>query len=279
MSDTSRPIRVIQWCTGKIGQISIRHFAANPALELVGVFTTSADKDGVDAGELAGIGPIGVAASTDKQALLELDADCVSYMPLLVDVDDMEALLRSGKNIVTPVGLTNPPEGDDRTNRLEAACRAGGASLHGAGIHPGFAGDLWPLITSRLMSRIDQVVVTEVCDFSEHPGRGMLFGGFGFGRDPVEAVNDPSPIMRTMDGVFNESISLLAAGLGLDVDEYTNELTVAVCDHDLSVASGVVPVGTVAGMRHRWEAIVGGRAGHRLPVELEDGRRPDARHL
>lgn len=53
MSDSARPNRVIQWCTEKIGQISIRHFAANPALELVGGLTTSADKDGVDAGELA----------------------------------------------------------------------------------------------------------------------------------------------------------------------------------------------------------------------------------
>jgi 2,4-diaminopentanoate dehydrogenase len=37
MSDEDRPLRVIQWCTGKIGQISIRHFAANPTFELVGV--------------------------------------------------------------------------------------------------------------------------------------------------------------------------------------------------------------------------------------------------
>jgi 2,4-diaminopentanoate dehydrogenase len=259
MTDTTRPIRVIQWCTGKIGQIMIRHFAANPEFELVAVFTTSTAKDGVDAGELAGIGELGIYATTDKESLFSVDVDCVSYMPLLVDVDDMEMLLRSGKNIVTPVGLTFPPPGSERTERLEAACRDGRSSLHGGGIHPGFAGDLLPLITSRLLSRIDQVVVTEVCDFSQHPGRAMLFEGFGFGRTPEEMVKDPGPVMRTMPGCFDESINLLATGLGVQVDEIVNELTVAVSDQDLAVAAGVVPAGTVAGMRHRWTAFVQGR--------------------
>jgi 2,4-diaminopentanoate dehydrogenase len=259
VTDSRRPIRVIQWCTGKIGQIMIRHFAANPELELVGVFTTSTAKEGIDAGELAGIDDLGIRATTDKESLFSLAADCVSYMPLLVDVDDMEALLRSGKNIVTPVGLTFPPPGDERTERLEAACRDGGSSLHGGGIHPGFAGDLLPLISSRLLSRIDQVVVSEVCDFSRHPGRAMLMEGFGFGRDPEEAVKDPGPVMRTMPGCFDESINLLATGLGLQVDEIVNELTVAVSDRDLTVAAGLLPAGTVAGMRHRWTALVQGR--------------------
>nr|MDT0666602.1 hypothetical protein [Micromonospora sp. DSM 115978] len=153
MTNSSRPIRVVQWATGKIGQISIRHFAANPVFELVGVYTTSADKDGVDAGLLAGIGPVGVAATRDKQALIALGADCVNYVPARVDLDDVEALLRSGKNVVTAVGNTFPPRGDPATARLEAACQAGQVTFHGGGVHPGFAGDVFPLVASRLMSR------------------------------------------------------------------------------------------------------------------------------
>ena len=259
MSDDARPLRVIQWCTGKIGQIAIRHFVANPAFELVGVYTTSPDKDGVDAGELAGIGQVGVAATTSKDALIALDADCVSYMPLTVDVDDLEAILRSGKNVVTPVGLTYPPVGDERASQLEAACEAGGTTLHGGGIHPGFVGDIFALTSSRLLSRMDQFVLTEVCDFRKHPGGAMLFGAFGFGRDPVDAVKDPSPVIAMIDSVYNESIALLAAGLGLHVDDYSSDFTVAVSDEDLTVAAGLIPAGTVAGMRHRWEAVVDGR--------------------
>jgi hypothetical protein len=259
MTDDARPRRVIQWCTGNIGQIAIRHFVANPAFELVGVFTTSPEKDGVDAGELAGIGPVGVAATRSKDALIALEADCVSYMPLTVDVDDLEALIRSGKNVVTPVGLTYPPAGDERASRLQAACEAGGSTLHGGGIHPGFVGDIFALTASRLLSRIDQLVLTEICDFSRHAQTEMLFGAFGFGRDPGDAVKDPSPVIAMIDSVYNESIALFAAGLGVQVDDYTSDFTVAISDEDLTIAAGFIPAGTVAGMRHRWEAVVDGR--------------------
>ena len=36
-------------------------------------------KAGKDAGELCGVGPVGVHATTDAEALLRLDADCVCY--------------------------------------------------------------------------------------------------------------------------------------------------------------------------------------------------------
>jgi len=51
---------------------------------------------------------------------------------------------------------------------------------------------------------------------------------------------------------------MLAAALGIEVDEYTTSLEVAVADEDLTVKSGFIPKGTVAGMHHRWEAIAGG---------------------
>ena len=71
-------------------------------------------KDGVDAGELCGEGPTGVVATTDRDAVLKLGADCCVYMPratgrgqtragLTEDelVDDVVALLESGTNVVT----------------------------------------------------------------------------------------------------------------------------------------------------------------------------------
>jgi 2,4-diaminopentanoate dehydrogenase len=59
----TRPHRVIQWATGSIGKIAIRHFAENAAFELTGVYVTTAAKVGRDAGELADIAPLGIAAT------------------------------------------------------------------------------------------------------------------------------------------------------------------------------------------------------------------------
>ena len=255
-----RTYRVIQWATGSIGQISIRHFADTPDFDLVGVLVTSDAKNGKDAGDLAGIPPLGVAATTSIDEVLALDADAVNYAPLYAEVDDMARILRSGKNIVTPVGFVYPKALDPEVvAKLEAACQEGGTSLHGAGIHPGFSGDLLPLTASRLCTRIDQVIVQEVADLAPHPSYKMNFEGLGFGRDPDDARANPSPLIHTMESIFKESMLLLADGLGVTVDEVTTEFDVAVAKRDLTVRSGQIPAGTVGGMRHQWITWSGGR--------------------
>lgn len=53
------------------------------------------------------------------------------------------------------MGFTSPRPDEEQTLRLQAACQDGGVSFHAGGIHPGFAGDLFALIGSRLHSRLD----------------------------------------------------------------------------------------------------------------------------
>jgi hypothetical protein len=176
MSDGS--YRVIQWATGSIGQISIRHFADTPQFDLVGVLVTSEDKDGRDAGELAGIPTLGVRATRSVEEIIATPADVVNYAPLYADISDLARILRSGKNVVTPVGFVYPKALDQSVqDELAQACAEGGSSLFGAGIHPGFSGDLLPMVASRLCTRIDKVTVQEVADLAPHPSHKMNFEG------------------------------------------------------------------------------------------------------
>src|SRR5207245_8023769 len=71
--------RVIQWSTGNVGRYALRGIIGHPELELAGLWVHSAGKQGRDAGELCGLGPVGVTATTDAGSLLGLDDDCVSY--------------------------------------------------------------------------------------------------------------------------------------------------------------------------------------------------------
>jgi hypothetical protein len=83
---------------------------------VVGVKCGTAEKDGQDTGELAGLGPKGVLATQDPATVRALEADCVVFMPkdLLTDpslpdspseawVTDLTGLLESGKNVITPI--------------------------------------------------------------------------------------------------------------------------------------------------------------------------------
>ena len=72
------------------------------------VLVHSEEKVGKDAGEIAGIDPIGVVATDDVESIIAIDADCVFYTPIIMDVDTVCRLLRSGKNVVTTSGFFHP---------------------------------------------------------------------------------------------------------------------------------------------------------------------------
>ena len=165
-------IRVVQWATGTVGRHAAREVQRHPGLDLVGAYVYSADKAGRDVGEICGIGPIGVTATGDRDEILNLDADCVLYMPQgemnpTGALDDICALLASGKNVVsTAVTAFIYPRscGPEVVERLETACVRGRTSFHGTGIEPGWAAEVLPLTMSGLFAHIDSLVVQELMD-------------------------------------------------------------------------------------------------------------------
>ena len=118
------PIRVAQWATGGVGRAAIEDVVAHPDLELVGCWVHSAEKHGRDVGEILDREPLGVTATSNVGEILALDADCVVYAPLVPNDDEVTALLRSGKNVVTPVGWMYPDPERAAPSRVRAA-RAG----------------------------------------------------------------------------------------------------------------------------------------------------------
>src|SRR3954454_8000875 len=99
---TSPPkTRVVQWATGGVGKAAIEGGLSHPDLELVGCWVHSDAKHGKDVGELLGTEPLGVVATSNADDILALDADCVVYSPLVPNDDEVAALLRSGKSVVT----------------------------------------------------------------------------------------------------------------------------------------------------------------------------------
>ena len=151
MSSAKPKIKVAQWATGGVGKAAIQDVLAHPELELIGAWVHSESKHRMDVGEIIGGDPVGVLATTSRQEILDSDADCVVYSPLMPDEDEVVALLRAGKNVVTPVGWVYPDPAT--TGALRAACEAGRSTLHGTGIHPGGITERFPLMVCRPASR------------------------------------------------------------------------------------------------------------------------------
>ena len=78
-------------------------------MQLVGARVYTDDKNGMDIGTLVGRDAIGVSAPPPtSRAILALDADCVLYTPRTARVDDVCALLASGKNVATTAFMFHP---------------------------------------------------------------------------------------------------------------------------------------------------------------------------
>lgn len=269
------PLRIIQWGTGNVGRHALRVVLARPELELVGLYVTSPAKVGVDAGTLVDRQPVGVLATSSVDDVCAMDADLVLHMPLpamqVADDPDLDTkhlcrLLESGKNVITTTGYLYPKAyGADVLARLEAACAAGGTSLHGTGVNPGFMADLMPLVLSGLCERVDKVYVLEASEFSRYPSPEVILGMMGFGKPLDEFESHTARYRAWLSSLFHESLTMVADGLTLSVDQVDVQQETVVATDDLELAAGPVLRGTVAGQRWVWR----GLDGDRTVIELE----------
>lgn len=254
----TRPYRVVQWATGNIGTRALRHVIRDPRLELVGVRVYDAAKDGVDAGMLCGEPETGVRASTDSRQVLDLEADCVLYMPRSLDLDDVVALLESGKNVVsTATGMFDGGRAlpDDQRARVLEACERGGTSVYSTGSSPGFSTEVLPLALLTLQREVKSVAVEEFADLSQRNSPELLFRQMGFSTDP--ASFDTGRFGHLLHA-FSPSLRTIAAAAGRTVEDWTCKGEVAVTPRDVTIPAGLLPAGTVAATRTRVSGWVDG---------------------
>ncbi len=259
------PHRVIQWSTGNVGKLALRAILHNPDLELVGLWVSSKEKDGRDAGELCGLPPVGVKATTDAEALLAMQADCVSYTATAdlrpgEATDDLCRILESGKNVVSTsiVPLVYPPAANaDIVARLEEACRKGGTSCFTSGIDPGFANDALPILLLSACERVRSVRIMEIVNYATYNQPTVLFDTMGFGK-PM----DHTPLLL-VPGVltlaWGSTVHMIAAALGATLDGIEEKVDRRATETAFTIPPGPVPAGSMAAMRFEVQGMVRGR--------------------
>jgi hypothetical protein len=253
-------IRVVQWTTGNVGRRSVRAVVAKPELELVGCYAWSPDKVGVDVGALCGIDPVGVVASDDVDALLALRPDCVVYNPMWPSTDEVVRILEAGVNVVSTAAFIDGSRTPVDRERIQAACKQGGASMFGTGISPGFV-ELIGIALANICERIDKVQIDEASDTTLYDSPTTELP-CGFGRP----IDDPELPGMAAEGtaVFGEAVALVADALGVELDEIVCESEYAQTTEDVVMDSWTIEAGCVAGVAASWQ----GRVRDRTVVEL-----------
>jgi hypothetical protein len=209
---------------------------------------------------------MGVTATDDADALIALKPDCVVYAASGPDRDgaavpDYVRLLAAGINVVSTssTSLVYPPSyfAPNWRDDLDAAAKAGQASFYVSGIFPGFASDQLALLMTTQSRSIRRITASEVALNDHYPVADVMMDGMGFGR-PL----DFEPMLKSpgfIEMAWKAPIYLMAAGLGVEVEEIRGSLDRELSDRDIEVAFGTVKAGTCGAVRTRAVGVVNGR--------------------
>ena len=219
------------WSTGGVGSNAIRAIARRPDLDLVGVWVHSAEKVGRDAGELAGIDPLGVTATDDVDALIALEPDCVDLRG-----ERPRARRRRGARLRTAAAGGHQRRHDDvdraglpaggrrRAPRPAAGCRRWPAARRSTrrGSSPGSPPTSSPCCSRRCRGASGRLRLIEISLNDHYPVADVMMDGLGFARDldfePFIALDGIIPM------IWRGPIELIATGLGVTLDEIRGRL-------------------------------------------------------
>jgi hypothetical protein len=260
--------RVVVWGTGNVGRPALRAVLAHRDLELAGVIVANPAKVGRDAGEIAGIAPVGVAATADAAALLAAgDIDAVVYTASAdtrpeAAFGDLLTCLGAGVNVVSTAfyPLLYPPTMPAEIRSLvEAACRKGNSSVFVSGIDPGWAMDVLPIMLSGMVADIREIRCQEVFNYAlyDQPEVVRHVIGFGGSMDNLPAMLQETALRM----VWEPMVRLIGDALGQPVERVATTVERRALERTIQVPGmGQFDAGTQGAFRFEVQGITAGEA-------------------
>ena len=215
------PYRVAIWGPGDVGSICIREAIRLSELELVGALVYSDAKDGMDIGALAGVDPIGVESTSDRDEFLALDCEVVIHtaldFPGVPVIDDYVALLEAGKNVITshPYNYLEVRDPEFK-ERLVDAAESGGGTFYAGGANPDFIGHRLAMTLTGYSNDVRLLKIEEYfdCVLQANPGILQVIGLNG---DPDKAMDETSPALWYQKQYWFQMIQHLADEMGVEL--------------------------------------------------------------
>lgn len=284
---SSDPYRVVVYGPGRMGSVALLELVRRPEFHIAGVRGYSPAKAGRDAGELLGLDPLGVAVTIDADVALAIDCDCVLYcgrdMGDNNTDDEVLRLLRSGRNVVTPIPYNNAVlwREPEFHARLVRACEEGGTSFHATGLSPDLVSERLALALTGMCADLRSLTIRE-----NWPVAGLdpvLLEVVGIGLPVAEAHQRPGGAVISRNILWSVGRSVEQA-FGVTFDRVEERHDFVASPVDVAVAGVTAEAGTVGRVTHSfdgWVDAIGVEPVFRLELNwylgaenLPDGVRP-----
>lgn len=259
--------RTLLFGVGAIGAGIGRLAAERDDIELVGGVDSAPDKAGRPLYEVLNIEarrgePSPTIAGDAEQALAATKPALVlhatgSYLPDVLP--QLMACARAGANVVSTCEELSFPwrRHPELAKQLDAVAKAGGVTVLGSGVNPGFVMDTLALALSAACQRVERVRLTRIVDVSARREQLQRKVGVGLAIDEFKSKAKGA---RFGHVGLKESCWLLAEGLGWQLDAL---------DETIEPVPG--EDGRAAGMRQTATGRLGGRTVIEALVQMSTG--------
>ena len=244
-------VKAVQFGCGPVGCSIVRLALQKPSLKIVGAIDLV--NLGQDLGKVAGCGrKIGVFISKDVETVLgQTKPDVVLHATgsdLETVYPQLEMILNAGVNVVSTCEELSYPYRKRAilADRLDKLAKKNGVTVLGTGVNPGFLMDTWPLFMTGICQDVKQIKAVRIQDASSR--RVPFQKKIGAGKTVAEF--DKLVAAGTLKHVgLTESIAMIAAGLGWELDEITETIEPVIASTEVQSSFVTVKPGQAAGVK------------------------------
>jgi len=244
-------LKVVQFGCGPVGCSIARLAMQKVNLRLVGAIDLT--NVGRDLGDISGLGKkMGVIISDDASMVLsETKPDAVMHATssnLEGVYPQLERIIESDSNVVTTCEELSYPyrKYPALASNIDKLAKHHGVTVLATGVNPGFLMDTWPLFMTAVCQDVKEVRVARIQDASSRriPFQKKIGAG--------NTIEEFSKLVEagTLKHVgLPESIAMIAAGLGWELDEITETIEPVILTTEVSSDFVTVKPGQVAGVK------------------------------
>jgi len=259
----TRKIRAVQYGCGPIGCSVAKLASQRRDIELVGAIDIDKDKVGKDLGEVMGLDkPLGVTISDDIDAVLsQTKPDIVLHTTsswLKKVSEQLAGIIRAGINIVSTTEELSFPwrKEPGLAAEIDKLAKEHKVTVLATGINPGFLMDTWPLAMTAVCQEVKQVRVARIQDASPRRLPFQKKIGAGCTLEEFKKLVDTGTLRHVG---LAESIAMIAAGLGWELDDIRDEIEPIVAESEVRSQYLTVKPGQAAGVKQIGRGLSGGR--------------------
>lgn len=254
-------IRAVQYGCGPIGCSVAKLASQRRDIELVGAIDIDQNKVGKDLAEVIGLDkPLGVTISDNAGAVLSrtrpdivLHNTSSSFQKVSGQLSDV---IKANINIVsTTEELAFPWQAAPKLAAdIDRLAKEHKVTVLATGVNPGFVMDTWPLTMTAVCQEVKRVKVARIQDASPRRLPFQKKIGAGCTLEEFQKLVDAGTLRHVG---LAESINMIAAGLGWELDDIRDEIEPIVAKSEVRSQYITVKPGQAAGVKQTGRGLKG----------------------